>query len=198
MKVLVFGSNSDIGKAIITEIESLGYISVIQAPRSIVDFTDIKSDDHVKALLDSTSPDIIINSVGVFDDNYATHHNTMNVNFGSCWSIVKYYVNKKEKNTKIILIGSSAYKQGKKDYMLYSASKAALYNLWEGATAFFNGTNVSVNLINPVRVNTKMIKSVLGPNMDYLEPIDVANEVVKLITSDQNNICIDMTYKDKK
>lgn len=202
MKALVFGTTSDIGQAIITELESLGYCPVIHVSRNIIDFADPTSDQKVKTLLDVVNPDVIVNSVGVFEGNNTTHHNAMNVNFGSCWSIVKYYINNKQQNVKIIFIGSSAYKKGRKDYMVYSASKAALYNLWEGATDFFKGTGISINLINPVRVNTKMIKDLFDPKMDYLEPIDVAKEVVKVIRNEypteHNSVCIDMKYKDIK
>lgn len=198
MKAIIFGSSSDIGKAIIKELETLGYDSILRIDRNILDFIDPNSDELVKKLLASEQPDLIVNSVGVFERNNVTHHNTMNVNFGSNWSIVKYYLNHTESKVTIILIGSSAYKKGKKDYMVYSASKAALFNLWEGATDFFKNTNVSINLINPVRVNTKMISGILDPKLDYLEPIDVAKEVTKILTNNYNNVCVDMTYKDTK
>lgn len=198
MKALVFGSTSDIGAAIIAELEALGYDPIVQVARDIVDFNKSDSDQTLKTLLDVVRPDVIVNSVGVFENNTVTHHNTMNVNFGSSWSIIKYYINNNQRNTKVILIGSSAYKKGKKDYMLYSASKAALYNLWEGAVEYFKNTNISINLINPVRVNTKMISGIFDPSLDYLSPIDVAKEVTTILTNNHNNVCIDMKYKDTK
>lgn len=197
MKALVFGSNSDIGKEIIKELEFLGY-EVIKISKQVLNFSDPNSDAEVQNLLYKTNPDVIINSVGVFEDNNVSHHTTMNVNFGSSWSIIKYYTTNINLSVKVILIGSSAYKKGKKEYMLYSASKAALYNLWEGATDFFKDSKVSVNLINPVRVNTKMIADIFNSNLSYLEPTDVAKEVTNLLTNNLNNVCIDMKYKDTK
>ena len=41
------------------------------------------------------------------------------------------------------MVGSSASKAGKKDYMVYSASKAALLNLWQGAKDAFADTAVA-------------------------------------------------------
>jgi short-subunit dehydrogenase len=198
MKAIVFGSTSDIGQAIINELGSLGYDTIHFITRSRVDFTDPNSDELVIKLLDSIKPNLIINSVGILVDNTVTHHDTMNINFGSSWSIIKYYVNNIDSNVQILLIGSSAYKKGKKDYMLYSASKAALYNLWEGAVDYFKHSNVTINLINPVRVNTKMISERFDPKSAYLDPIDVAQAVSKLLTNKCANVCVDMVYKEVK
>jgi short-subunit dehydrogenase len=80
---------------------------------------------------------------------------------------------------------------------LYSASKAALFNIWQGASEFVSD-NLKLALINPVHVHTKMVAHKPHPNPDIcLEPIDVAREIVNLCDMTQSRY-IDMDYKIKE
>jgi len=137
----------------------------------------------------------------VFINGYInTHHTTMNVNFGSNWSIVSYYMALKglSKTTRIIMVGSSSYTSGRQLYPLYSASKAALYNLWESARDYFGNSEIVIDLVNPVRTRTKMASAgkSFDPTLDYLEPDQVAKEIFKLVELDSSSTCVDMTFKD--
>ena len=53
-------------------------------------------------------------------------------------------------------------------------------------------------MINPVRTRTKMATAgkEIDPNLDYLEPEQVAEEIFKLVESDSPSTCVDMTFKD--
>ena len=189
--VLIFGSSGGIGAA--TKAEFLKAKNVVIAVnRDQINFTNANSDKKIQGLLSIYNPDIIINCSGHFADNKETHNKTMDINVGSNWSIVRYYIeNPPATPVKIIMIGSSAYKAGRKDYILYAASKSALYNLWQGARDYFIGTNVLVGLINPVRTRTKMI-DMLTTSL-CLEPEDVAKEIL-IMASSQFNECVDMEY----
>jgi short-subunit dehydrogenase len=196
--VILFGANGGIGLAT-KELLLENQYQVIPITKDQINFSDLASDRKVIELLNYTKADIIINAVGVFVDGVNdTHYATMDINVGSNWSIVRYYANliQFSKPTRIIMVGSSSYREGKQKYMLYSASKAALYNLWQGAKDFFENSSVDIDLINPVRVRTKMTADRFDPNLDYLEPKEVAQEILALITQDQPSRCVDMTFKE--
>jgi short-subunit dehydrogenase len=98
------------------------------------------------------------------------------------------------------MLGSSCYDQGRQLYPLYSASKAALYNLWESARDALKGTNISIDLINPVRTLTKMATAnkAIDPSLPYLRPEQVADAITNLVTNNLTSSCIDMTFEDEK
>jgi 2-C-methyl-D-erythritol 4-phosphate cytidylyltransferase len=120
----------------------------------------------------------------------------MTINFNSNWAIVQHYL-KNPQAVRIIMVGSSASKAGKKDYMVYSASKAALLNLWQGAKDAFADTAVAIDLVNPVRTRTKMVAP-FNDDLDYLEPEDVARWIINLDQSNNPGKCVDITFKDAK
>jgi len=189
--ILIFGSSGGIGAATKSAFLKAKY-AVIAVNRGQINFTNANSDKKIQSLLSIYNPDIIINCAGHFADNKETHNKTMDVNVGSNWSIIRYYMeNPPATPVKIIMVGSSACRAGRKDYILYAASKSALYNLWQGVRDYFVDTNVLVGLINPVRTRTKMI-DMLTTSV-CLEPEDVAKEILNM-ASTQTSECVDMEY----
>lgn len=198
--VVIFGAAGGIGQATAQRFAEHGY-HVIPITREQLDFDSVNSHYDLAKFLNQVQPDVVVNSVGVFVNGYVnTHHTTMNVNFGSNWSIISYYMALKglSKNTRVIMVGSSSHSGGRPLYPLYSASKAALYNLWESARDYFQDSEIRVDLINPVRTRTRMASAgrSFDPTLDYLEPDQVADEIVKLAEEDLASACIDMTFKD--
>jgi len=188
---VIFGTAGGIGAATKTAFTNAGY-TVTAINRSNLDMSKVDSDRKITGVLAVAAPDVIVNCAGHFGTNSEPHNKTMDVNVGSNWSIIRHYIdNPSETPVKIIMIGSSAHKSGRKGYILYAASKAALYNLWQGARDYFEGSNVSVSLINPVRTRTKMIDTLTTDLC--LEPEDVANEIIKM-TSTTTSECVDMEY----
>jgi short-subunit dehydrogenase len=199
--VVIFGAGGGIGSATAQLFADQGY-HVIPIGSDYLDFDSTNSHSDVAKLLNQAQPDVVVNSAGVFINGYVnTHHTTMNVNFGSNWSIISYYMALKglSKTTRVIMIGSSSYTGGRQLYPLYSASKAALYNLWESARDYFADSEIVVDLINPVRTRTKMASAgkSFDPTLDYLEPDQVADEIFKLVELDLPSACVDMTFKDE-
>ena len=196
--VVIFGERGGIGAATATRFAEQGW-KVIPISSDYLNFESTQSHYDVAKLLEQAQADVIVNSVGVFVNGYTdTHDATMNINFGSNWSIVSHYMRiKTPARTRIIMIGSSSYTGGRKLYPLYSASKAALYNLWESARDYFAGTAVDVDLVNPVRTRTKMATAgkEIDPDLDYLEPDQVADEIFKLVESDSTSKCVDITFE---
>jgi short-subunit dehydrogenase len=195
-RVVIFGASGGIGSATCEAFKNAGYIVTPIAGRQI-NFVYLASHSDVDDVLEQVEPDIIVNCVGHFDKtNKETHCNTFDINVGSNWSIIRHYINKEGSNKpiKIIMVGSSAYKSGRKDYILYAASKAALYNVWQGACEYFKDSNITLGLINPVRTRTKMID--IKTSAICLEPEDVAKEILSM-ASNKSNQLVDMNYPEE-
>jgi short-subunit dehydrogenase len=163
----------------------------------LIDFAQDNSYNTVSELLNRYQPDVVINCAGHFDrTNTEPHNMTFDVNVGSNWAIIQHYMNNTSKKpVHVVIVGSSAYSSGRKNYMLYSASKAAVYNLWQGACEYFLDSTVCVSLINPVRTRTAMIgTNATGP---CLEPSDVAEEILNTVSIAQSQV-IDMNYSKEK
>lgn len=197
---LIFGHLGGIGLSTKAAFLQAGY-RIIPVDRSIIDFNKSNSDQQIVSLLNNSKPEVVVNCAGVFENGYqVSHYKTMNVNFGSNWSIIKYYMANPDNKTRVIMIGSSCYNSGRKLYPLYSASKAALYNLWESARDALANTMVQVDLLNPVRTLTPMSTAgkKIDPDLQYLKPEQVAEEILKLVKENLPSRCIDMTFEDKK
>jgi short-subunit dehydrogenase len=195
MKVVVFGGTGGIGKATCDAFSTAGY-TVYPVSSKLINFEEVQSQLQVDELLRKIMPDVVVNCVGHFDvSNKESHFKTMNINVGSNWSIIKHYMeNISSKPVKIIMIGSSAYKAGRKNYILYAASKTALYSIWQGASEYFQGTNVTISLLNPVRTRTPMID--MSTKDICLEPEDVAHAILNM-TSINDSELVDMKYPEE-
>lgn len=190
---LIFGFTGGIGNAVKEKLVSNNY-RIIPVNRTIIDFTNPKADEQVNQLLTNAKPDVVVNCAGYFADNSKAGNTTMDVNVNSNWSIIKHYLTSTDTPTKIIMLGSSACRGGRKDYIMYAASKAALLSMWEGGRDAFEGTSVSIDLINPVRTRTKMVAP-FKDDLDYLDPKAVAYEILQAAETTVSS-CIDMTFKE--
>ena len=180
-KILIFGSDGTLSKEIIKLINKNS--TIIKINRKKLDFNKIKMNKEIRKILIKHNPDIIINSSGVLGSNVDLYENVFNTNFGSNWEIIKHYLKrKKSKKIKIIMVGSSAYKSGKKNYLLYSSSKSALHNLYLGAKETLKKKNINLLIYHPGRMKTKMIKNIsfLKKNLG-IEPSKIAKKIFKLI-----------------
>ena len=199
---LIFGSTGGIGSATRQRFLDGGY-RIIPVGSDILDFNKTNADSEIRLLLSNASADVVINCAGVFENGWSQDHaGTMNINFGSNWSIVRHFMDPANQKTSIrlILIGSSSYNRGRKLYPLYSASKAALYNLWQASEEAFAGTPINIDLVNPVRTMTAMATKGknIDPNLQYLNPEQVAEQIYQLVKENLPSRCIDMTFEDTK
>lgn len=191
--VVIFGAAGGIGQATRQAFLSAGY-RVIPSVSSRLDFDKSDAESKIQELLGYAEANVVVNCAGRFSDNSEPAASTMNINFNSNWAIVQYYL-KNPQPVRIIMVGSSAYKSGKKDYMVYSASKAALYNLWQGAVDAFAYTDIRVDLINPVRTRTQMVAP-FKEELDYLEPEEIARWILQLDQWNDPSRCVDITFKE--
>lgn len=199
---LIFGDRGGIGSATRTLFLDKGF-RIIPVNSAILDFNKTNADREILSLLSNAVADVVVNCAGIFENGWSQDHTrTMNINFGSNWSIVRHYLNpdNQTKPVRVIMIGSSSYSSGRKLYPLYSASKAALYNLWQGAQEALDGTAVRLDLVNPVRTLTRMSTAgkAVDPALDYLKPEQVAEQIYQLVEQNQASRCIDMTFEDAK
>jgi short-subunit dehydrogenase len=92
------------------------------------------------------------------------------------------------------MLGSIAYRQGRSWAMVYTASKAALYSLWQGARDYFNNAPITIDLVNPQRVLTNMTADRYNPELQYLDPDFVAKKILELIEQNNKSSCIDIEF----
>jgi NAD(P)-dependent dehydrogenase (short-subunit alcohol dehydrogenase family) len=193
--VAIFGVTGGIGQAVRQAFLDAGY-TVIPVRRNLIDFERADAEAQIQEFLGYADPDVVINCAGRFAKNDELAGPIMNINFNSNWAIVQYYLNTL-KTVRIIMVGSSAYQAGRKDYMVYSASKAALHNLWQGAKDAFVVTPVQIDLVNPVRTKTKMVAP-FSDKLDYLEPEEIARCILQLDQCNDPSTSIDITFKEAK
>lgn len=177
-KAVVIGATGGIGIATTEALLREGYC-VIPVYRVNVDLTEEDSVDQIQKILADNQPEVVVNCAGVFNENDADYNSMFDINVRSNWAIINHYIKNQTKPTRIILVGSTAYDHGRKNYMLYSASKAAVHNLWEGAKDFFADTEIVIHIVHPARTRTKMVAP-YNEFLDYLEPQEVAETIVEL------------------
>jgi NAD(P)-dependent dehydrogenase (short-subunit alcohol dehydrogenase family) len=196
---LIFGATGGIGKATRIAFLDSGY-RVIPVGSNMMNFNWPDSETKLIELLNGAEADVVVNAAGVFVSGMQeSHQEIFNVNFGSNWNIVRYYHAMKDisKPVRIVMVGSSSYSVGKPMYPLYSASKAALYNLWQASMDMFAGSDISVNLINPMRTRTRMNADHYNPDLPYHDPAEVAKQILEL-TRHASSSCVNMTLEESK
>jgi len=160
-KVLLLGGSGQIGKEIFNKIKD-NYDVHFTSKKELC-FGDENDYNSLKKLILEKEPDLIINCIGVFFNNETEFESIVNVNYRPTWYAIKFL---KEMSKKIKInysvIGSTSYKEGKKDYFLYSSSKSALVNMVEGAQKFFEGSTISLNVINLPPVESLMNKKAVN------------------------------------
>lgn len=199
-RAVIFGASGGIGAATRQIFLDQGWVT-LPIDSGQLNFDHADSYQKLTEILDNAEADVIVNSVGVFVNGYfADHHTTMNVNFGSNWHIVRWLEANRNQAVSVVMVGSSSYTTGRKLYPLYSASKAALFNLWESSRDQFEDTDIRIHLLNPVRTLTKMATAgkKINPELTYLTPEQVAAEIFKLCEPNRVSSCVDMTFKDDK
>jgi len=184
-KALVLGSTGGIGQAVCTLLAERGYKVVVPNRNQIKNITQILSKEN---------PDWIFNCIGILGDNKSSFNEVFDPNVAINWAIIKYYLEHLSANVKVVMVGSTSYESGRKNYILYSASKAALHNMWQGACESFKGSNILLGLIHPGSVETPMIEH-LPIKSNLLSPRDVATTMVELAMSMKTHQSLVHIYK---
>jgi short-subunit dehydrogenase len=180
-KVLIFGSTGGVGCAVKKELLKEKF-TVIEVNRTQIDFSKETAKSLLYDLLNLHQPDVIVNCTGIFGGNEIDFDKIFNINVKANWNILEYYKeNLSEKLVKFITIGSNSYDSGRRDYILYAASKAALFNIYQGAAEYFIDKNLIIGIINPGKIRTRMIEHLLKSDSVYLTPEEVAQQTVSFL-----------------
>lgn len=153
--VLLLGGYGQIGNAIYEKIKRSHDVYRTNSQNFKLGGTD----DYSKLLdlISEKNPRLIINCIGKFSDNNGDLQEIFNVNVRPSWHIIKIFSEFLPGiEIDYSVIGSSSYSQGKKDYYLYSSSKAALVNLIHGASFSVEQRFNRLNVINLPPVMSKM------------------------------------------
>jgi NAD(P)-dependent dehydrogenase (short-subunit alcohol dehydrogenase family) len=191
-KLLVLGGNSDIAQAAMVRLSDHAIISLT---RHQLDLNSEHATEQIREVLAREQPDVVLHAGGIFEFNdVAQFDSTFNVNTKSHWAVIKYYLdNPPDKLVRFVSIGSSTYKQGRMRFILYAASRAAQYSMWQGSSEAAS-ENFKIGLVNPVRVNTKHVAG--QPHKEgTLEADDVAAVIEDMARNMTESNSVDMDYK---
>lgn len=179
-RVLILGSNSTLAKKVKLLFDTKK-IDLVEYSKKKINFLNKNSPQQIKQILKKEEPDVILNFAAVLGSNNNDYRNVYDINFLPNWEITKFYIkNPIKKKVKIIFIGSSSFKRGKGNYMLYSSSKAAIHNLYQGAKEKFKNTNIQISIFHPHRFKSKLLKNLKKSNK-FHNINDVARDLLKKI-----------------
>jgi len=119
-----------------------------------------------------------------------------NVNFLSQILLLKEILPnlKKQKNSKIIFVGSEAALQGAKKATIYSASKFAMRGFVQSLRAECASSEVAVSIINPGMVDTSFydeLNFTMGDDKSNAINVAEIKNIIELICSASNNMVLD-------
>jgi 2-C-methyl-D-erythritol 4-phosphate cytidylyltransferase len=186
--VAIFGATSGIGQEV-SRLCAEENAQVNRYGRKELDFEDplfmIKLPHF---LLDQ---DYVVNCAGIIEDNSVSFEKIFNVNVRASWEIANYFIKNTDATANSILfVGSSAYQSGRKNYILYAATKAALVNMAQGVSEALENRNINVNVFNPPRTDTETLRKLL-PNADrsnWAHVTDIAKKIIQLLLSKKTGI----------
>lgn len=186
--VFVSGANRGIGRALVEALLERGAAKVYAAARKPQEIPDFNDDRVVKIELDITMPDqveaaaakaadteVLINNAGVatyasaFSGDLDKEHLVMNVNYFGTLAMMRAFIPvlAGKKHTVIANVASIASFVNFPNIGGYSASKAALFSITQGARIELAPKGISVHNICPGPIDTDMAK---GLEMDKTSP----------------------------
>ncbi len=154
-KILILGANGDLAQALIKNLNK-SIFKIYKLKKKNINFFNNNSKKKLFSYLKKNKPDIIINSIGLLENNKGDFIKIFKANLYPSWLLVDYFIKNKNLKVKIILVGSSSFNKPRKNYILYTASKTALNNLTKSAKDFFKGTKINFYVINPPATNSRM------------------------------------------
>jgi 2-C-methyl-D-erythritol 4-phosphate cytidylyltransferase len=191
-RILIFGGTAGIGKAM-ADIMGAAGASVISRGRS--NGCDVRSPIAVQQALEEGVAtlgglDVVVNAVGLLkkgaidkqEDQDLADQVAINLN-GALW-IAKYsHAPLKASRGTLIQFASSSYTRGRADYVVYSATKAAIVNMTQGLSEEWEPDGIRVNCVVPGRTDTDMRRSNFEneKQQTLYNPYEVALSATKLI-----------------
>jgi 2-C-methyl-D-erythritol 4-phosphate cytidylyltransferase len=191
--LIIFGGNSGIGLEISKLAKSLN-MNVLSFSRSLTN-TDVGKYNDVEQAFIATQKitkhiDYVINATGLLCkkslDQMLMSEITEQIltNYLGCINIAKC-ATKFINNGHILFFTSSSYTMGRKDYSVYSSTKAAIVNLTQALAEEYKTINTQINVVCPRRTNTPMRHKNFGeePTETLLDPKQVAEVTLQTLTT---------------
>lgn len=193
-RVLILGGTSGIGKAMSDIMTDAGAQVISRGRRN---GCDIRDANNVQQSIDDAASslgglDIVVNAVGLLqkcpikdtDDRDISDQIAINLN-GAVW-VAKYsHRHLKQSRGTLLYFASSSYTRGRSDYVVYSATKAAIVNMTQGLSDEWEVDGIRVNCVVPGRTDTNMRRANFN-NEDQntlFNPYEIALSATKLATS---------------
>ncbi len=200
-RVLVFGGNAGIGKAMHQVLQESGATVCIASRSSGCDVGEFA---QVQAALDKAQDamggiDYVVNTVGqLAKQDLAAQAiediaQLIRVNLLGAIHIAKAsHAALASSGGMLLNFSSSSYTRGRAHYTPYSASKAAIVNLTQGLAEEWAASGVRVNCLVPGRTDTAMRRSnFTGEAADtLLNPFEVALTACKLLASNMTGMVV--------
>ncbi|HSX04524.1 MAG TPA: 2-C-methyl-D-erythritol 4-phosphate cytidylyltransferase [Rhabdochlamydiaceae bacterium] len=185
----IAGGTGGIGQAVCALLKQEGAEALIIA-RSSSDYpADLTSSQETNKVFKKIGPlDGLINCVGQFDlksfESLSVKEikKQINTNLLSCILCCRFAKIKDKGH--IVNIASSSYARGRKNYALYSSSKAAVVNFTQALSEEW--PHIRVNALVPQRTKTKM-RAFHFPNESeesLLQPEEVAKTIAQILKQD--------------
>lgn len=163
------------------------------------DFTSLLSVENLIASVDHfLEPDILINSAGIFSINEIDDikdldlERHLNINVKVPYLLCQYFSQgmKKRKWGKIINVGSSSSYTGFKGGSLYCMTKHAILGMSRALHEEFKEYNIQVSCVSPSSMKSEMAKISVDQDFNtFLEPKDVAEQIVNVLCMENNMTC---------
>ena len=182
---LVTGASRGIGKAIATQLQTLGATVIGTATsehgaENISEYLgagnglvlNVTSDDSIAAMFATIKEthggvDILVNNAGITRDNLFMRmkddewHDIINTNLTSVFKVSKAVVRSmmKKRNGRIINIGSVVGSMGNAGQVNYSTAKAGLLGFTKSLAREIASRGITVNTVSPGFIDTDMTKT---------------------------------------
>jgi ribitol-5-phosphate 2-dehydrogenase (NADP+) / D-ribitol-5-phosphate cytidylyltransferase len=193
-RVLVVGGTNGIGRAIADEVVRLGGCSEVIG-RSVG--VDVRDAAVVEAAVEAAAQqmngiDHVVVTAGVLrigrviDAAPGELQEVIDVNLSGTLNVARAahrYLY--ESGGSLTVFASSSFTRGRRDYVAYSASKAAVVNLAQGLAEEWYDDGIRVNAVSPERTDTPMRRHAFPDEAHelLLTPEEVAVATVRLLSS---------------
>lgn len=201
--VVVFGGNSGIGDAVVKLAVKYNAIAIPLSRQNGLDITCfnnlITELEKIKSKYGKI--DVVINSAGVLTKKELKNFSEseileeININLLGAINVAKAsYEYLKASTGSLILFTSSSYTRGRKEYSVYSATKAAVVNLTQALAEEWQEDEIKVNVICPARTDTPMRLKSFGAEdqATLLTAESVAEDTLKTALSEFSGLVIDV------
>lgn len=193
MNIVIFGASSGLGADAKKYLEGLGATVHGASRETGCDISKLEDlEVTLKAIAAKGPINAVINFAGVLHIGKLAEidpedlERVVQTNYVGALNIARLsFKYLKKSKGQLMLVSSSSYYRGRKDYAVYSSSKAAVVNLTQALCEEWASDDVRVNCIVPRRANTPMRHAAFpgeNPNT-LLQPEEVSLQVLKLLKS---------------